>query len=486
MTLPARWAEENRRQAGVFWSRSRLRVADPFVENLWYQTLHARRCAYRNDTVPPGLFLPSTIQDYSHWHGDYHLNYNFQEPFWADYTANQVELGDAYFQGMQYVLSIGRKIARDYYGTRGVFVQLVGYPIQAEDDPMGVVPMGRMAYMTGWALNQYWWRYLYTLDTNWLRSTGYPVIRDGALFYTDFMHKGEDNLYHVFPSNQGEDGFSGNAKDYTDRSQVMEHLRYCLRAAILASEVLDTDRDLRGQWQERLQHCAGDDGKPPPQLSGLEKLCAEANPPEFGGGRPYRPQPETPEGAPGKARNPVGLSGNTNPIGISGKYPWFAMRRLRGGTFIADRDFPSLCEDHSPLAPSQWTGLGHGRWRLRSRWRLDGVLGCAGAAARDDAAKLGRRVARVSGLAEKPGRKFREFPSRGRVPGQRRLVQAPCGIASNLQRKGAPCRLYPPWAEGVKVVEVPGKSVECIKDDYGRLSFQTHPGGQYQMERLKP
>ncbi len=319
--VASRWAGENRRQAGVFWSRSRLRVADPFVENLWYQTLHARRCAYRNDTVPPGLFLPSTIQDYSHWHGDYHLNYNFQEPFWADYTANQVELGDAYFQGMRYVLSIGRKIARDYYGTRGVFVQLVGYPIQAEDDPMGVVPMGRMAYMTGWALNQYWWRYLYTLDTNWLRSTGYPVIRDGALFYTDFMHKGEDNLYHVFPSNQGEDGFSGNAKDYTDRSQVMEHLRYCLRAAILASEVLDTDRDLRGQWQERLQHCAGDDGKPPPQLSGLEKLCAETNPPEFGGGRPYRPQPETSRRDAGKARNPVGLSGNTNPIGISGDTP---------------------------------------------------------------------------------------------------------------------------------------------------------------------
>ena len=55
-----------------------------------------------------------------------------------------------------------------------------------------------------------------------------------------------------------------------------------------------------------------------------------------------------------------------------------------------------------------------------------------------------------------------------------------------FSEKGAPCRLYPPWAEGVKVVEVPGKSVECIKDDYGRLSFQTHPGGQYQVERLKP
>jgi len=225
------WRQANRESARAFWSKSHLSVSDPLVENLWYETLHARRCAYRQDTVPPGLFLPSTVPDYSHWHGDYHTNYNFQEPFWGDYTANHVDLGDAYFQGMKYLLRIGRKIARDYYDCRGAFIQLSGYPIDAKDDPLGVAPMGRMAYMTGWAMNQYWWRYLYTLDKDWLRRTGYPVIRDCALFYTDFLRKGEDGLYHAFPSNQGEDGFTGDPKDYTDRAQVMQHVRYCLRAA---------------------------------------------------------------------------------------------------------------------------------------------------------------------------------------------------------------------------------------------------------------
>ncbi len=81
--------------------------------------------------VPPGLFLPSTVQDYSHWHGDYHTNYNFQEPFWGDYTANHLELGDAYFDGVKFMLPIGRKIARDYYNCRGVFIQLSMFPIPA-------------------------------------------------------------------------------------------------------------------------------------------------------------------------------------------------------------------------------------------------------------------------------------------------------------------------------------------------------------------
>jgi hypothetical protein len=91
-------------------------------------------------------YLPSTVGDYSHWHGDYHTNYNLQEPFWGDYTANHLELGDNYFDAVRFFLPIGRKIARDYYRCRGVFIQLSGYPIDAADDPLGAVPMGRMAY----------------------------------------------------------------------------------------------------------------------------------------------------------------------------------------------------------------------------------------------------------------------------------------------------------------------------------------------------
>ena len=98
------------------------------------------------------------------------------------------------------------------------------------------------------------------MDKRWLGETGYPVTRDGALFYTDFLKKGDDGLYHAFPSNQGEDGFSGDPKDYTDRPQIMRHMRYCLRAAIAAAEALDADPGLRAEWRDRLDHAAPDDG----------------------------------------------------------------------------------------------------------------------------------------------------------------------------------------------------------------------------------
>ena len=468
-----RWTAENRNAAREFWSRSELRIADPLLEDLWYETLHARRCAYRRGTVPPGLFLPSTVQDYSHWHGDYHLNYNFQEPFWGDYTANHLELGDAYFDGIAFMLPIGRKIARDYYGCRGTFIQLSMYPMQPPDDPLGVVPMGRMAYMTGWVINQYWWRYLHTLDREWLRATGYPVIRDCALFYTDFMKKGADGFYHVFPSNQGEDGFTGDSKDYTDRSQVMRHLRYCLRAAVRASEVLGVDEELRVTWRERLENTAGNNGKPIVKLEGLEKECAEANPPEFGAGRPYRPQPANPAGTPWPPPNDGAF------VWYYGQYPWFAMRRLRAGDFVAEQDLPVFR-------------------RLVERWRRpNGVLGGMSVASYGRAGAWTESLGVIAPLQEMMLQSwdgalrifpawprtleasFKHFRAEGAFLVSATWSQGRVTRLDVKSEKGAACALYPPWPGTMRIVDQAGQAVPVDKDRFGRLVFSTVAGNTY-------
>jgi hypothetical protein len=470
----SRWSESNRRSAAEFWGRSRLRLADPLLENLWYETLHARRSTYRHDTVPPGLFLPSTVQDYSHWHGDYHLNYNFQEPFWGDYTANHLELGDAYFRGMDFLLQIGRKIAREYYGCRGVFIQLSGYPIDAQDDPLGVVPMGRMAYMTGWAANQYWWRFRQTLDTNWLATCGYPVLRDCALFYTDFLRKGEDGFYHIFPSNQGEDGFTGNPKDYTDRPQVMQHLRYCLRAATLAAEALDTDAALQSQWRERLQHCAGDDGQPPLKLSGLDRLCHELNPPEFGEGRPYVPQPAQHDGRPS-------LGPTT---WYFGQFPWFTMQTLRSGRYIAERDLPVFRD-------------------LVQRWRHpNGLLWAMAIANYGRAGAWTESLGVIAPLQEMllqswdgalrifpawpraVDARFENFRAEGAFLVSAAWSEGRVQSLDILSERGARCYLYPPWPEGMKVLDERGQTVESALDDYGRTGFATRAESRYRLTPL--
>lgn len=448
------WEAETEADARAFWGRSAVTVGDQEVENLWYETYHARRCTTRAGKTPPGLFLPSTVRDYSHWHGDYHTNYNFQQPYWGDYTANQIELGDAYFDGMAPLVQMGRIIAERYYGTRGVFIQLTGYPVTATDDMLGAVPMGRMAYMTGWVGNQYWWRYLYTGDEQWLRAKGYPVLRDCALFYLDLMKMGADGLYHVFPSNQGEDGFTGEAKDYTDRPQVMQHLRYCLRSAIAASEVLGLDAELRAQWQDRLDHSAGDDGQPPEKLEGMVRHFHESNPPEFNYGRPYQPQPEAGDDVPWPEVD------NALHTWYPGQYPVAAMSQLRCGGIAPDRLF---------------TGL----QRIIQRWRHPNGLiwamsvhdyGHSGAWTET----LGICAPLQEMMLQSFGGVLRLFPCWPKaVPASFRDFRAEGAFLVSAEwrdgavvsarvtsERGGDCRLYPPWPAGVRVSWA-GKRLRC-------------------------
>ena len=273
--------------AAEYWKSGLAFPQDKFLEDLWYATYHARRCVLRGGTVPPGLFLPSTVQDYSHWHGDYHANYNMQSIYWGDFTANRLEQADAYCDCVDFYIPIGRKIAKDYYNGRGVFIQLEGFPIKALDDYAGRLPLGRMAYMTGWFMTRYWEYYQFTRDKEWLRTRGYPFIRDCALFYLDFLRKAphpdlppelKDGKYHAFPSICGESGINDPLK-LADGWQVMIHCRHSLWAAIQAAKILGVDEDLRRDWQDRLDNLTGQWG-PDKKAAPYAQYCTYAMQPE--------------------------------------------------------------------------------------------------------------------------------------------------------------------------------------------------------------
>ncbi|MCQ2389913.1 MAG: hypothetical protein MJ240_00705 [Kiritimatiellae bacterium] len=274
--------------AETYWKSALTIPTDRYLEDLWYSIYHVRRCVLRGGTVPPGLYLPSTINDYSWWHGDYHANYNMEAIYWGDLTANHLEQTEAYFDCCDFFNAIGKKIAKDYYGGRGTFIQLEGYPMTWNDDYAGRLPLGRMAYMTGWFMTRYWEYYKYTCDRDWLKTRGYPFIRDCALFYLDFLQKApspnlppqlNDGRYHAFPSICGEADMKDPMK-LCDGWQVMIHCRHALAAAIEAAGILGVDEDLRKDWQDRLDNLPGDyrRGK---KTTDYEWFCQLANPPEY-------------------------------------------------------------------------------------------------------------------------------------------------------------------------------------------------------------
>jgi len=324
------WKQQNQQAARKFWSSSAIDCSEQTIENLWYELLHVSRCIYREGTIPPALYMPSTINDYSMWHSDYHSNYNIQQPFWGFLTANHPELDRSYFKIAEFFEQIGRKIARDYCGTRGMFIQIGVFPLLAEDDTFATGPMGRMPYMTGYFPEQLWWHYLYTQDIEYLRDRGYPFLRDCALFFTDYLELREDGKYHAFPSCWGEEPYNGTVEKNTDALQTIEYAASCMRMALRAAKVLDTDHDLQQQWQERIDNLAEGKGESEwrPSAEASEKRHRELNSPSFRPGEPYR--------------NPNKWSFAQRWWGWIDKLTISLMRDVRGGQFCPDSDFTEL------------------------------------------------------------------------------------------------------------------------------------------------
>lgn len=462
--------------AAEYWGKSSFSVpGDSALERLWYSIYHARRCLLKGGTVPPGLFFPSSLRHYSIWHGDYHSNYNMESIYWGDFTANHPEQAEAYFDCVDFYRPVGRIIAEKYYGCRGVFIQLEGFPVLAKDDYNGRLTLGRMAYMTGWAMSRYWEYYRFTLDREWLRTRGYPFIKECALFYLDFLKKAphpdlppnlKDGKYHAFPSIAGESSLKpGQPMTLCDQWSPIVFSGHCLWAAAEAATELGVDYDLAAQWRERCDNLAG-------YASGLEgyrRHCLLSSPPEYTG-KPYVPPPEW----------------DGRPEGFSEADRWYFglrirdwMGRLRQNRFIPARDFPHyrklLATWSRPNGLVRAMSLPH--YGRTGGWTE--TLSCMAPVQEmvmqswDGAIRLFPYWPKEYDISFRDWRATGAFLVSAGMEGGRIL---PVKVVS---LKGADCLVHGEWT----VTDVAsGAPVATDRDAFGRLHFRTTPNREYRLE----
>ncbi len=100
--------------------------------------------------------------------------------------------------------------------------------------------------------NLYWLHYAYYPDQEWLRLTGYPVIKGTAEFYRNFpnLRKAEDGKYHIRHVNNLEEQPWGR----DDTPEELLAMRVIFPIAIRASEILNVDADLRPKWKAIADH----------------------------------------------------------------------------------------------------------------------------------------------------------------------------------------------------------------------------------------
>jgi alpha-L-fucosidase 2 len=192
----------------AYWERSGVALEDEFLESLWYRNLYFLNCATRPGVNCPGLFANWTYRNIgTAWHGDYHMNYNTQQPFWVCFSSNHLENHLPYVNLVDHLLPISRKWARDYYGLSGAYFPHSAYPVEMNLMPYPVPTWGWEICETPWTVQSLWWHYLYSMDIEFLKQRAFGPIKEAVLFLVDYMRRPEahgsqwgDDKFHVFPT----------------------------------------------------------------------------------------------------------------------------------------------------------------------------------------------------------------------------------------------------------------------------------------------
>ncbi len=235
-----------------YWNRSAIALDDPLLEQVWYWNHYFLNCSAKSGVNCPGLFANWSYRNIgTAWHGDYHMNYNTQQPFWLPFSSNRVEKDLPYVELIERLLPVSQKWAKEYYGLRGAYFPHSAYPVEMTTLPYPVPTWGWEICETPWAVQGLWWHYLYTMDKDYLRQRAFGPIREATLFLADYMKRPEalgdkwgDDHYHVFPTVPPElyglkPGFKHNSDCLVDLTLI----KFVMNAYLEAVRVLGTEKD---------------------------------------------------------------------------------------------------------------------------------------------------------------------------------------------------------------------------------------------------
>jgi hypothetical protein len=239
-----------------------MKLEDKFYQDAWYRNLYYMRCFCRKGTTMPITLYAGLVNNSPGWHGTPTLDYNFEQTFWPMFSCNQVDCMEPYVSFMQGFAPRARWFAKKTYGVDGLClpVHIWGpeYLVSPETAKsrnarhLASTPWTYGFNLTGWGLQNLWLRYKYQPDWEYLDSV-YPLLRDGAEFYTNVIDQCKDDngdgKVEIGPSYNPEHGPFGTFNNPVD----IAYFNFLLNAASEAAGLLERDEKLVKRWQKALR-----------------------------------------------------------------------------------------------------------------------------------------------------------------------------------------------------------------------------------------
>jgi len=234
-----------------YWSKSGVKLSDEFLERMWYHNLYFLNCATKDGATTPGLFANWSYNNIgTAWHGDYHMNYNTQQPFWATFSSNHLDKNLPYVNLIEKLVPVSKSWAKNYYELPGAYFPHSAYPVDMTINAYPVPTWGWEIAETPWAVQGLWWHYLYSGDVEFLKTRAFEPMKLAVEFLVAYMKRPEasgpqwkDDKFHIFPTVPPElYGLRPGFKYNYDCNADLSLTKFVFKAFIEASKVLKIEK----------------------------------------------------------------------------------------------------------------------------------------------------------------------------------------------------------------------------------------------------
>ncbi|WP_257345940.1 glycosyl hydrolase family 95 catalytic domain-containing protein [Pseudalkalibacillus decolorationis] len=224
-----------------FWKRSSITLPDKVVEDLWYVNLYAIACSsgkggrmYQQACGLNGLW---DIKQPTKWGSMWYWDVNIQAAFWPLYTANHLEIAEAFNDALLSYTSLAEKMAKQFHGLEGY---------------SGDYPHSLYLSTWPWCAQFLWHYYQYSMDRKFLKEKAYPLFKQILRFFVGYLqYDSKKEQYVVFPDISPEQG------PVTRNSTItLSAVKYLLNISIEANVLLGEEEADRKKWSELLAKLA--------------------------------------------------------------------------------------------------------------------------------------------------------------------------------------------------------------------------------------
>jgi alpha-L-fucosidase 2 len=185
------------------------------------------------------------------WESKWTTNINAEMNYWPVEVLNLSECHEPLFRLIEECAQSGAVTAKAHYGADG-WILHHNTDIWRGTAPINHSNHGQWVGGSGWTSTHLWEHFLFTRDTTFLRDRGWPLMREAARFYADFLIPDPKTGWLIStPSNSPEIG--GMVAGPTMDHQI---IRTLFNQCVEASEILKEDEAFAATLKDMIPRIA--------------------------------------------------------------------------------------------------------------------------------------------------------------------------------------------------------------------------------------